>query len=164
MLLYVYYTFRPAFLLLLEDVLNMSSYSSSYNTIAAGRIEQFAYYHVPNLHTRLIKRSWGWTGEVRNIVQLTDVVNKLNHKRTLCILLDYIYKLCRVSSSVRASVSFRDFYENISVITCIISTLSTIFFCRNITISLSTRCVHFSRLPFEENVIMFMNINVYRSS
>jgi hypothetical protein len=57
----------------------------SYNTVKAGSIEQCVYYHIPICSSSFERRSWGWTYEVRNTVELINIVNKLDHKRTLCI-------------------------------------------------------------------------------
>ena len=36
--------------------------------VLAGRVEQYAYYHIPkSANTACTKRSWWWTGEVRNM-------------------------------------------------------------------------------------------------
>ena len=38
------------------------------NFVPAGRVQQYAYYHIPkSAHAACTKRSWWWTDEVRNI-------------------------------------------------------------------------------------------------
>jgi hypothetical protein len=68
-----------------------------FNTVAAGSIEQYLYYHIPVRSYSFKRRSCRWTYEVRNTVELINIVNKLNHIRTLCICLDYIYTLKSVT-------------------------------------------------------------------
>ena len=44
-----------------------SHWSSSYNGITSGRVEQYADCHVPNFQHTACKRSWGCTIAVRNM-------------------------------------------------------------------------------------------------
>jgi hypothetical protein len=59
--------------------------SSMLPAVTARSIKQYVYYHIPICSCSFERHSWRWTYEVQNTVELIHIVNKLDHKRTLCI-------------------------------------------------------------------------------
>ena len=65
--------------------------SSSCNFVTAGRVEEYAYYHIPNMRIQLLKTLLMMDRWSPKRVELTQVLNKLTHWNTLCILLDGLH-------------------------------------------------------------------------
>ena len=60
--------------------------------VTAGRVQQYAYYHIPNPQIELVTNA-PEDGPVRSETCRANICDELNQslKKTLCILLDCIY-------------------------------------------------------------------------